>query len=73
MRMKYIAPVTFEVKTFVECEGDDMLIDVATERLDEEAERVRILIQQRTSMPVKTLKIAEMSGAPVTQKAKGCE
>lgn len=63
--MRYVARVTFTITTFVECEGDDLLIGEAVDRLGNESIKLGEKIRQQTKLFVKDHELSEISGRPV--------
>jgi hypothetical protein len=64
MRMRYVARVIFEITTFVDCEGEDMLLHEAGVALDEAARSMAEMIRIKSGLSVWDWKLSELSGRP---------
>lgn len=68
MRMKYTAQVRLEIVTFVECEGNDLLIDKAMEKLKAETMNICFQIEKQTGHETKVTKMEQICGRPVKEE-----
>jgi hypothetical protein len=71
MKMKYVAKVRFEITSVVECEGEDMLIDVAMEELKREATKLGYGLEDATGHRVELMKMYEICGFPKKEQSDG--